>query len=113
MGIIKSLINLLENRTPCNIKKAYDGVYYPATVIAKMEFCSPAEMIITDFSIYDEKKIVGFTIYTTSTMEDYYGVDIIEYLEDNEKDILRKPAIFKNVLVYAPQEGVWTWKSRK
>lgn len=108
-GVTESLIDLLKNKTPRKLKEAYDGVYYPATVIAQIEFNAQSEMVITDFSLYDEKQIVGFTIYTPESIEQYYGVNVIDSVTE---DFLHKPTVFKDVLVYAPQEGVWTWKSR-
>lgn len=108
--ITENIIDMAENKMPQSLRTAYDGKYYPATVIAKMEFESPQEMTITDFSLYDTKKIVGFTIYTTDSMEKYYG-EIIKDLDEEECEILKDPVIFKNVVVYAPKEGMWTWKS--
>ena len=108
--IAENMMDMVENKIPRSLRTAYDGKYYPATVIAKMEFEAPQEMTITDFSLYESKKIVGFTIYTVDSMEKYYG-NIMKDLDDIELELLSKPAIFKNVIVYAPKEGMWTWKS--
>ena len=112
LKITEGLIDLSENKTPRFLKTAHDGNYYPATVIARLEFDAPAEMTITDFSLYDEKKLVGFTIYTTSSAKQYYG-DALDELTEEELKILEKPTIFKNVLVYSPMEGFWTWKQQE
>ncbi len=110
LEITEGMIDIAENRTPRKLKTAYDGKYYPATVIARLEFDAPAEMTITDFSLYEEKRLVGFTIYTTDSAKMYYG-DALDELTDEERAMLEKPTIFKNVLVYSPMEGFWTWKS--
>ena len=62
--------------------------------------------------MYESKKIVGFTICTPESLEKYYG-DIIEELDEEEIAFLNKPTIFKDVIVYAPREGMWTWKSQE
>lgn len=112
LEVVEGLIDLSENRTPRKLKTAYDGKYYPATVIARMEFNAPAEMTITDFSMYDDKHLVGFTIYTTDSVSKYYG-EALEELTEDEIELLEKPVIFKNVEVYAPMEGMWTWRQRE
>lgn len=108
--IVENMMDVIENKVPRKMRKAYDGKYYPATVIARMEFGAPQEATITDFSLYEEKKIVGFTIYTTDSAEKYYG-EMVEDFDAEELALLNQPVIFKNVVVYAPQEGLWTWKS--
>ena len=101
--IVQDLSDMANGKIPKDYKKAYDGKYYPATVVATIQFESPQKMTVTDFSMYENKKIVGFTIYTNETMKDYLGEDA----DDGEKS---KTAIFKDVIVYSPIEGVWTWK---
>lgn len=104
--------NALEYKT-LSLKKAYNDVYYPAHVLAKIEFGSPQEMKVVDFSMYDKYKLVGLTVYTTDTLEDYYG-DIITELEGLDEDLLdelTKPVLLKNKVVFEISEGNWTWKS--
>lgn len=104
--------NMVERKS-LSIKKAYNGVYYPAHVLAKIEFGSPQEMKVVDFSMYDKYKLVGITIYTTDTLEDYYG-DVITELEELDEDLieeLTKPVLLKNKMVFEIEEGNWTWKS--
>lgn len=110
LEIAENMMDLIENKRPRSFRTAYDGKYYPATAIVKMEFDAPHTMTITDFSMYESKKIVGFTIYTTESMEKYYG-SIMEELDEDELELLAKPVLFENVLVYAPKEGMWSWKS--
>jgi hypothetical protein len=108
--IVENVMDMTLDKMPCNYKKAYDGKYYPATVISQIKFNCDSEMVITDFSMYEDKKIVGFTIYTKESMQEYMGDDIPdEVLEE----VIGTPAIFKNVIVYAPVEGMWTWKSQE
>ena len=109
-NIVENMMDIIENKVPRNLRQAYDGKYYPATVIARMEFGAAQEATITDFSLYDTKKIVGFTIYTVDTAEKYYG-ELVQEFDAEELALLKQPVIFKNVVVYAPQEGLWTWKS--
>ena len=101
--IVQDLSDMANGKIPKGYKEAYDGKYYPATVVATIQFESPQRMTITDFSMYESKKIVGFTIYTNETIKDYLGEDT----DDGEKS---KTVIFKDVIVYSPIEGVWTWK---
>jgi hypothetical protein len=102
---------LTENTTErksLSLKKAYNGVYYPAHILAKIEFGSPHEMKIVDFSLYDKYKIVGFTVYTKDTMEQYYDIDDID---DDLLEELAKPVLIKNKVIFEVSEGNWTWKS--
>lgn len=107
---------LAENMVECktfSFKKAYNDVYYSAHVLARIEFGSPQEMKVVDFSMYDKYKLVGITIYTTDTLEDYYG-DAITELEELDEDLveeLTKPVLLKNKVVFEISEGNWTWKS--
>lgn len=39
------------------------------------------------------------------------GVPPDEELDDEIREALGGPTIFKDVIVYAPKEGMWTWKS--
>ncbi len=112
--IADSAIQLAEQKT-FNPEVAYDGKYYPATVISKMEFGAAADMTLTDFSMYDKHKIVGFTIYTTDKLEDCYMPEGTEDWDEETKEELRQsllePTIHKNAVVYSPREGWWRWKS--
>ena len=106
--IVENAMDMALGKTPRNYKKAYDGKYYPATVILQIKFNCDSEMVITDFSMYEDKKIVGFTIYTKESMQEY-----IDAAADDEvlEEVIGTPVILKNVIVYAPMEGMWTWKS--
>lgn len=104
---------MMERKPQIRAMKAYNNVYYPANIIAKLEFGSPHEMKLIDFSMYDKYKIIGFTIYTKETLEEYYG-DIINELNEINDDIIEelvKPVLLKNKLVFEVSEGNWTWKS--
>lgn len=114
--IAENLADMAQGKTPRKMKEAYDGKYYPATVIAQIKFNQPHEGKIIDWSLYESKKIVGFTILTTDTMSDVYGEEITEILEtgdlpDELVAELQKPLVVKNALVYAIQEDDWLWKS--
>lgn len=109
--VTENLVDLLQGKSPRAMKEAYDGKYYPATVIAQVKFGQPSEGKIVDWSLYETKKIIGFFMLTTDKPEDYYGKEFIENLEEEELEELLKPVIIKNALVYAVREDDWFWKS--
>lgn len=108
--VIKNMLKIVKNSAENFVGGlAYDDQYYPATVISQIKFNSDSEAVITDFSLYEDKGIVGFTIYTTANIKDYFQ------LQENENEILyeklfSKPAIFKNAVVFALDKNLWTWK---
>lgn len=113
--IVESTLDMAAGRTPRRMKEAYDGKYYPATVISQIQFGCDSEVVITDFSMYEDKKIIGFILQTKETALEYIGANM-EAIEEEEvlaelEKTLGEPTVFKNVLVYAPVEGMWTWKS--
>ena len=98
-----------------NFDEAYDNKYYPATIILTTQYNQPNEGIITDFSMYEEKNIIGFTGLIKESFEDYItnsplSMFIKEIPIELIKEIFNKPTIIKDVIVYSPIEGVWTWK---
>ena len=110
--VIEQAMDMAQGKTPAKFKAAYDGKYYPATVISQVKFNCDKEMIITDFSMYEDKKIVGFTICTKESMRDYLGAAADDIPDEVLEETFGTPTIFKNVVVYAPREGTWTWKSQ-
>lgn len=113
--IVESTLDMAAGKTPRRMKEAYDGKYYPATVISQIQFGCDSETVITDFSMYEDKKIIGFILQTKETALEYIGANM-EAIEEEEvlaelEKTLGEPTVFKNVLVYAPVEGMWTWKS--
>ena len=110
-SITENLIDMAQGKSPRAMKEAYDGKYYPATVIAQVKFDQPHEGKIVDWSLYEEKKIVGFIMMTTDKVEDYYGKEFIEMLDEEDLEELTSPVIIKNALVYAVREDDWFWKS--
>ncbi len=111
--IIDSSLDMAAGKTPKKFRTAYDGKYYPATVISQVKFGCDSEIMVTDFSMYEDKKIVGFTICTKETMREYIGTQGDDIPDEVLEETLGKPTIFKNVIVYAPWEGMWTWKSQE
>jgi hypothetical protein len=110
----EGLLDIVEGKQPMQLKKAYNGVYYPATIIAKINFNSEWEGQVTDFSLYDKYKIVGLTIMTKESVEEYYGAELVKELGeigDEALAALTDPVIIKNKIVYEVSEGVWAWKS--
>jgi hypothetical protein len=127
-GVLKNTSKILDfgdldisfSSVPMNLfspQTAYDGKYYPATVILTTKYDQPQEGIVTDFSIYEEKNIIGFTALIKNTFENnvkqILNINIpddvpIELIEE----AINTPTVMKNVVVYSPIEGVWTWKSQ-
>lgn len=112
-SITENLIDMAQGKSPRAMKEAYDGKYYPATVIAQVKFDQPHEGKVVDWSLYEEKKIVGFIMMTTDKVEDYYGKEFIEMLDEEDLEELISPVIIKNALVYAVREDDWFWKSTR
>ena len=111
--VVEQAMDIAQGKTPKQFKTAYDGKYYPATVISQVKFNCDKEMIITDFSMYEDKKIVGFTVCTTETIQEYIGAAADDIPDDLLEETFATPTVFKNVIVYAPMEGMWTWKSQE
>ena len=112
-SITENLIDMAQGKSPRAMKEAYDGKYYPATVIAQVKFDQPHEGKVVDWSLYEEKKIIGFIMMTTDKVEDYYGKEFIEMLDEEDLEELTSPVIIKNALVYAVREDDWFWKSTR
>lgn len=102
----------LKNQNTERWETAYNGKYYPATVLAKTCFGSDCEMVIADFSLYESNGIVGFNLYIPETKEEYYK-DYKGVLSKEEYEFITNnniPAIFPKAQVYEIEEGTWTWK---
>lgn len=110
--MVGSALDMAAGKTPRTMSKAYDGKYYPATVISQIQFGCDTETVITDFSMYEEKKIVGFILQTKETVREYIGAAADDIPDEVLEETFGTPTIFKNVVVYAPREGMWTWKSQ-
>lgn len=122
LNITENVINMAQGTSTRNKEKAYDGKYYPGTVISRLEFGAAEECIITDFSAYDTHKVVCFTLRLKESVRDYAATildkvdDMFEDMNMTDEELMKivgQPSIFKDVIVYAPLEGVWTWKSQK
>lgn len=98
--------DLLENKLSTDVKTAYNGKYYPATVISTITFNAEQDMKIVDWSKYEDYKIVGFIVHTTDTMEQFMG----ENLNEDDKQLLSEPLLIPNALVYEVREGEYFWK---
>ncbi len=109
--VVEQAMDMAQGKTPAKFKTAYDGKYYPATVISQVKFNCDEEMVVTDFSMYEDKKIVGFTVCTKETIQEYIGAAADDLDDEVLEDAFGSPTIFKNVVVYSPMEGMWTWKS--
>ena len=110
----EGLLDIIDGKQPGALKKAYNGVYYPATIIAQIKYNSEWEGQITDFSLYDKYKIVGLTIMTKESAAEYFGSEMMGAFEEIGEAALAQiyePVIMKNKLVFEIAEGVWSWKS--
>ena len=108
-NIINFSLDTAAGRPP----EAYDGKYYSATVITQIKFGCESEMTITDFSMYEDKGIVGFIFYIKENMRDYIGAQGAGIPDEILEQALDRPNVFKNAIVYAPMEGMWVWKSQE
>lgn len=90
-----------------NVKegKAYNGKYYPGHVIMQMKYDCDNEMIIADFSQYEEHQIIGIMLYDKSLYpaEEYMKLGVT-------REQVERPQFHPNVTVFQPMEGMWTWK---
>lgn len=109
--VVEQAMDMTQGKIPAKFQTAYDEKYYPATVISLVKFNCDKESIITDFSMYEDKKIVGFTVCTKETIQEYIGDAANSIDEETLEEAFCTPTIFKNVVVYSPMEGMWTWKS--
>jgi hypothetical protein len=109
LNMTDGLVQLLDGKTPKQLKTAYNNKYYPANAVIQIKYGCSSEGKIVDFSLYDKYKIVGFTILTKDQPQDYYG-EIYNTLTEDEANELLEPILIKNVLVYEVQEGDWLWK---
>lgn len=84
---------------------AYDGKYYPGSVIATFKYDCEEEMVIADFSQYEEKKLIGITVTSTDPYPE------AEFLPLGiTRDEAERPHLHRNVTVFQPREGFWKWK---
>lgn len=110
--LLKVLKNTFDNIDSMmqidNIKKevAYDDKYYKGDLILTTQFNQKQDSMITDFSLYDEKKIIGITV---NTKEDIPYRKMWEEAGMSAED-LEKPVLLKNCIVYQPIKGLWKWK---
>jgi hypothetical protein len=91
---------------------AFDGKYYPATVWLKTKWGQKTENIITDFSAYEDKKIIYFEINTVDPrpqLEDFYSEVHPEMVEKFNHG-LDKLHVRENCVVFQPTEGIWLWR---
>ena len=102
-------------------QEAYDGKYYPATVLTQLVYGSEEDKIITDFSMYESNGIVAFTFYNKENLKSYIKktrcIELTEeekMLSDDELNELfsYKPIVYKDAIVYATNEGEWTYKCK-
>ena len=104
--------DLQAGKVPRSIEKAYNDVYYPATVVTQVAFGAPCDATIVDFSLYDQHGIVGIQLEVPETVREYYGKGEYANLTDEELNTIfcKSPVVFKDALVYEYAEGMWTWK---
>lgn len=84
---------------------AYDGKYYPGTVIATFKYDCDKELIIADFSQYEEKQLIGITILSVDPYPEAEFLPLGITRAEAER-----PHLFRNVTVFQPREGFWKWK---
>jgi hypothetical protein len=105
-SILDEYIDGVVNDMPKDFKTAYNGVYIPATVIVQLNFECDQYLHVVDWSMYEDKKIVGFITNTTQTPQAFFG----QAATEDELEELKEPMIIPNAVVYEVKEGVWYWK---
>lgn len=124
LDITETAMDMVQGKDIQSADVAYDGQYYPGTVILKMMYNAPQRMVVTDFSAYEENKIIMFTFYEPDSFFNHIKRVNKSFLDNldivNEEDIpdeiiqhINKPTILKNMVVYSPMKGLWTWKSQE
>lgn len=95
---ISSSIGSMISELPIDLETAYDGKYYPCTLLLSIQKSNDGTHTqIYDFSMYDSHKIVGLQIVSDEFEdEDEYGEHIVPH-----------------AIVYQPFEGDWLWKLDK
>ena len=91
---------------------AFDNKYYPATVLIKSKWGQDKECIVTDFSAYEDKKIVYIEINSVEPrpqLEDFYSEIHPEMVEKFNHN-LDKLHVLKNCEVFQPTRGIWLWR---
>ena len=97
------LIRVLKN----TLKEIIAVKYYPGAVLLTLRHECENEMIITDFSRYDDLGIIGITC----CLSDKYPSEEFERL-GLRRDEVERPQYIPNAVVYSPREGFWKWKSQ-
>ena len=88
-----------------------DNYYYCKLLMMTIEFEQPHTQMIADFSLYEDKQIIGLSIKTKHTMKHYFSKMPEAY--DMQKEAFgnrEAHVMIPCAVVYAPAEGVWTWK---
>ena len=90
--IIDSSLDMAAGKTPKKFRTAHDGKYYPATVISQVKFDCDSEMVVTDFSMYEDSDIRYSDICrdnangangwpTTFTAKYIYDASVLDFIE--------------------------------
>lgn len=88
-----------------------DNYYYCKLLMMTIEFEQPHTQMIADFSLYDEKQVIGLSIKTKHTMKHYFSKMPEAYITQKEAFGDKEAHVMiPSAVVYAPAEGVWTWK---
>lgn len=122
VNIIGKIAEIISGKMPKSLATAYDDKYYQAHALIQIKYNAPYNGRIVDWSMYDNNKIVGFTMLTTESFEEFYtkeeiakilripADEISEETMELIKDETLKPKLIKNVLIYAIGKDEWTWK---
>ena len=107
-GVLKNTyftMKELQIEKELNSDVAYDGKYYPGSVIATMKYECEEEMIVADFSQYEEKGLIGITILSKDPYPEKELLPLGITREEAER-----PHLYPNVTVFQLKEGYWKWK---
>ena len=96
--------------------KAYDGKYYPCKLLLmSIDFGHPHTEMIADFSMYDDKKIIGLNIKTKSPLESFIksNPELVQYHRERFGDENSCNVMIPSAIVYSPIEGAGAWKPQQ
>ena len=113
LAIIFCFIKVLKNTFLTALKKASNNdvarTYYPATVLLGVNYNSDFEGVSADFSMYEERRIVGLLVDTKQNYKERTEKMGLSYNEEDEPENDFSFTIIPNAYVYEEVPGVWSW----
>ena len=99
IGATIFLLRLLNECADIISEECTPKNFYRADVIATVYFNADYDGMVADFSRYEDRGIVGMSVYCTKAP-----------LNEHEEKINGIPIIVPDALVYEAMEGVYAWQ---